>query len=191
VQADLATEQVWYNAQTYANQTLEDLDVPLAAVRMDASTDRSGIAIVAKHIPLLERTRGRQPQFTQAETELAEMILTVAGNSYPEASSLAAVGTDLDYAVTWPTPRFPLPTPERDLQDKWEMDEGIKSLIDVVAERNGQTAEQAKEHIERVAEDNKWLATILPPPPAPDPATVDDTTNLQAEAKAETQAEGE
>jgi hypothetical protein len=168
VQAELATEQVWYNATTYANTTLEELEVPLVAVHNDASTDLSGIAVVAKHIPLLDRTRERQPLFTSAEADLASMVLMVAGSAYGQAA-LTAAAAKSDLEILWPTPRFPLPTPERDAQDKWELDEGAKSLVDVVAERKGLTDVQAREVIERVAEDNRWLATVLPPPQPAEP----------------------
>lgn len=170
VQAALAVDHVWFDITTYANQTLEDLDVPVAAIRADASQHLSGIAIVAKHLPLLERARARQPRFTVAETDLARTVLTVA--------SLIAPGAKFDLNVTWPTPKFALPSPDQDSQDTWMLDNGVKSLVDVVAERGGFTTDQAKEQIVRVAADNEWLATVLVPPvPLPGlPGTVSGLT---------------
>jgi hypothetical protein len=156
VQAALAVDHVWYNITTYANQVLEDLDVPVAAIRADTSQHLSGVAIVAKQLPLLDRLRGRQPRFTVAEVDLARMVLTVAG--------LIAPGREIELGVTWPTPKFALPSPEQDSQDTWMLDNGVKSLVDVVAERGGFTTDQAKEQIVRIAADNTWLATVLVPP---------------------------
>jgi hypothetical protein len=185
VQADLAIEAVWFNAQAYTNNTFEDLDVPLVAVRIDASTDLSGIAIVGKHMPLIERARERQPVFAIAEKDLAAMVLHVAGAAYNEPA-LTAASVDVDMELLWPAPRFPLPTPERDLEDKWEMDEGAKSLIDVVAEREGCTHEEAWEVIVRVQEDNAKLATILQPPAMQQVQQQVQADQMQLEAQANT-----
>lgn len=163
VQGQLATDHVWYNITTYQNSVLEELDVPLPAIRADLSQNLSGIAIVAKHLPLLERARMRQSRFTSAETDLARTVLQVAGAGYGiPALTQAAVDTEL--VVTWPAPKFALPSSDQDLQDTWMLDQGVKSLVDVVAERGGFTNDQAKEQIERVADDNRWLATVLNPP---------------------------
>lgn len=167
VQATLEVESVWENASRYANLTLEELDVPLVAVHSDVSTDLSGIAIVAKHIPLLERTLERQPLFAVAECELASMVLMVGGMSYaaddPDGA-LATASEECALELTWPPPTMPLPTPERDAADKFEMDEGISSLVGVVAKRHGFTIEQSKEAILEVIEQNKWLKSVMPPP---------------------------
>ena len=174
VQPQLNTELIWLNINNYANMVLEELEVPLVAVHSDAATDLSGIAIVAKHLPLLDRARSRQPDFAVAETDLAAVILTAAGNYYAGdpaggptfAGALLDAGGAPELSLLWPEPRMPLPTPERDLQDKFELDEGIKSLVEVVAERDGSTHDEAKDHIERVIKDNQWLASIMPRPPA-------------------------
>jgi hypothetical protein len=163
VQAQLATVEVWENATRYANATLEDLDVPLVAIHSDASTDLSGIAIVAKHVPLLERTKERQPLFAIAETDLASVVLVASGNYYGQPQ-LALAGEKVELDLVWPAPRFPLPTPERDLADTWELDAGVKSLVDVVAERQGITHPAAKDTILRVIEDNAWLKSVMPEP---------------------------
>lgn len=174
VQAQLAVEQVWGNIKAYVDTTVEELDVPLTAVRMDASTDLSGVAIVAKQLPLLQRTKQRQCEpFGKHEADLAEMVLTVYGNYYDDAAILAAAA-DPKLALIWPEPSFPLPTPERDVEDQADLDSGRKSLVQIVAERNGTTTEQAKEHLERVLDDAKWYADLLKskgmaPEPTPEP----------------------
>src|SRR5262249_31627545 len=145
---------------------------------MDASTDLSGIAIVAKHLPLLQRTKARQPQFTRAEDDLKTMVLTVAGNFYPDPALLAAA--DAELAVVWPSPKFPLPTPARDAAEAADTEAGRKSTVQVTAERNGMTDDQAKEHLGRVLDDNRWYADLLkakgltsPDPLAPPPVDPD------------------
>ena len=80
-----------------------------------------------------------------------------------------------------------MPTPERDLEDQADLEGGRKSLVQIVAERNGTTADQAKEPLERVLEDNQWYADLLkskglttpdpivePPKNPRDPAAPDD-----------------
>lgn len=184
VQATLAVEQVWGNIKAYADATIEELDVPLVAVRMDAATDLSGVAIVAKQLPLLQRTKQRQQDpFTQHETDLAGMVLTVYGTYYGEPA-IAAAGKDPRLTLIWPEPSFPLPTPERDAEDQADLEAGRKSLVQIVAERNGVTAEQAKQHLERVIDDNVWYADLLkrkgvapePEPPSQLPANPGEQT---------------
>jgi hypothetical protein len=174
VQPQLSVDHAWFDIEKYANSTLEELDVPLVAVRDYASTDLSGIAIVARSIPLLSRTKGRQVPFIAYETALARLILSVAGNYYGEESLAAAAAASL--SVTFPTPRFPLPTPERDAEDQFEVENHIKSLLMVIQERKGMTRDQAIEHVEQVKEDDDLLTQLYPEPTfaAPDP-------NAQAE----------
>ncbi len=163
IQPDLAVQDVWEDATKYVNTTLEDLDVPLIAVHVDATAEISGIAVVAKHLPLLERTKERQPLFAIAEKGLASVTLMVAGMAYGKAE-LAAAAAEVDLELGWPTPAMPMPTPERDIADAWSMDQGEKSLVGVVAARAGMTLDQAKDAILAVIEENKWLKSVMPPP---------------------------
>jgi len=171
VQGRLAVDDVWSNIMRYANTTLEELDVPLVAVRDDASTDLSGVAVVAKQLPMLSRTRSRQAPATETEERVAGMTLTAAGNFYGEPRLLKA-GMQPKLNCLWPEPKMPLPTPERDAEDAADVESGRKSVVRIVAERNGVTLEQAREILEQVIDENAWYADLLkkkgvaPPEPA-------------------------
>lgn len=184
VQYQLPVEQVWLDIRNYADTTLEELDVPLTVVHDMQSVEVSGVALAIKRIPLTDRVRARQPAFTKYELDLVRTILTAAGNFYSQAAidwedpgmqmetaisgeALLSVAEAPKAEILWPEPQFSFPTPERDAQDEWEMQTGLKSLIDVAAQRYGSTREQAIERIEQVVKDNELLATILPPPPEP------------------------
>lgn len=180
VQPELNVETIWYNARTYVNQTLQELDVPLVATIEDASVEASGIAIVAKHVPLLQRTKARQPQFTVAEADLAAMVLAVAGNFYSEPQ-LTAAALDPTLAVIWPEPKFPLPTPERDAEDLADLEAGRKSVVQVTAERFGLNKDQAWDQLLQVLDENERYADELkkrgltsPDPLAPPTTTTTD-----------------
>lgn len=160
VQTDMRVQEVWMNIMNYANCTLEELDVPLVAIREDASTDLSGIAIVAKHLPLLARTKARQVPFGLYETKLATLALNVCGTFY-SIPQLAAAGTAPSLLTNFPPPSFPLPTPERDAADLFELEQGWTSELMIVQKRYGMTREQALDHLKQVAKDRKQTATIF------------------------------
>jgi hypothetical protein len=169
LQATLGVQEAWYDLRAYSDQTLEELDVPLTTVRTDSSTDLSGIAIVAKTLPLLNRTRNRQPQFTEAETDLAGKALAVGGVWYRQAT-LTAAARDPRLMLVWPEPSFPLPTPERDAGDEFELAQGLADPIEVLAKRRGLTIDQAEELARQIAR-RRQLWTDLFTPAAPAVAT--------------------
>lgn len=191
VQAQLKAEEVWGDIKSYADSTIEELDVPLVAIRMDSSTDLSGVAIVGKMLPLLQRTKQRQADpFTQHESDVASLVLMVHGAYYSDARTLAA-GSDPNLDLVWPEPAFPLPTPERDAEDQADIDAGRKSLAQVVAERNGMTMDQAWDHLDRVLEDQKRYGEMLkakgmtPPEPAAAPINSTETPATMAGSEVE------
>jgi hypothetical protein len=163
LQAGMNVEHVWANILNYANNTLEEMDVPITAVRLDASTDLSGVAIMAKQLPLMRRTNARRQPFGKTEADLARVVLTAAGNFYEDKTLLAAArepGTDL----TWPDSAFPVLSRERDEATVFELDNHLKSLIMVYAERNGCTREQAIDGLKQIRDDNDLVRKLLPPP---------------------------
>lgn len=142
LQAQLGVEQAWYDVRALADATLEELGLPLTAVRSDAATDLSGVAILAKTLPLEKRTRKRQAQLVEVEQELARLALLVAGRWYKRAALEAAASREL--VVTWPEASFPLPTAERDASDDWELARGLTDPIELLARRKGITLAQAE-----------------------------------------------
>lgn len=191
-QAMLGVEQGWLNCKTYADQTLEELDVPLTIVRQDATTDLSGVAIVAKQMPLIERTRARQPQFSETETELAATLLAVDGLYHGNAAHIAAAA-DPQLMVLWPEPRIPIPTPERNEADSWELEKGLADPLEVLARRRGLTLEQAEELARQIAERtatwNTLMGDVIAPPANPN-APQDQPPNAQPNPTADVQSTG-
>jgi hypothetical protein len=185
VQGQLAVQDVWFNAITYANSTLEELDIPLVAVRADLSTEPSGISIVARHMPLFNRTRQRQVPFSRTEAEIAAVVLAVGGYASGDLI-LAVTAREARLATVWPEPSFPLPSVERSAEDEKDLQAGYKSQVQIAAERNGSTRDQAKEHLAQVLEDNQWYAELLAEKglTQPDPVTAAaDANQTQAQTQ--------
>lgn len=159
-QPTVNTEAGWADVRQYADSLLEEMDVPLTAVRDGNPVEMSGVALQTKLRPLLERVRQRQLPFARYEQDLARVILTAAGNYYKIGPLLDA--SDAELTLVWPEPTFGDPSPERDGADDWELSHGIKSLVDVVAERRGVTREKALEIIEQVHDDNEALEEFFP-----------------------------
>lgn len=168
LQAELAVEQTWYDVEKFMGQLAEAIDLPPSALRLDYSDAPSGISIVIRSAPLLTRARQRRPIFQWCETELAQVICRVYGAYYDEPG-LVDASKALRMLLSWPEPRIPIPGPERDETDTWELQLGSKSRVDVIRERYGLTREQAIDHLKQVAKDETEATAILPkpePPPA-------------------------
>jgi hypothetical protein len=79
-------------------------------------------------------------------------------------AAAAARAPGLDLLLSWPEPRIPIPGPERDQSDAWEIGLGVKSRLAVAEERYGLTRAQALEHLKQVADDEREARAILPEP---------------------------
>ncbi len=180
LQAALGVEQVWADIREYMGQLAEAVDLPPSALRLDYSDAPSGLSIIIRAAPLLTRARQRRPIFVWAETDLARTICTCVGNHYGQPELVAAAKT-LRVLLSWPEPRIPIPGPERDQGDTWELQIGSKSRVQVIEERYGLTRDQAIDPLKQVAEDEKQADVIMPPPAPIDPATgqpvADDATD--------------
>lgn len=172
LQAELAIEAIWQDARNTLDQVAEACNLPPTALRLDYADAPSGVSIVARAFPLLERARQRRPIYQRAESDLARTIGAVTaartGNAALEAASKKA-----RVLLAWPEPRVPIPGPDRDESDAWEVNLGIKSRLQVIEERYGLTREQAEDHLEQVAEDERTAAAILPKPEPPAPLSED------------------
>ena len=183
LQAELAIEGIWLDLEKYIKQVATAVDLPYTALELDYQDASSGIALIIKASPLLTRARQRRPIYQLAEMCLARKILTCAGNHYGTAG-LAEQARKLELLLSWAEPRIPIPGPDRDQSDEWEMQVGIKSRVTVCMERYGLTREQAIEHIKQVAQDEEDAKAILPQeltPPASEtmPSEEQDARNLE------------
>src|SRR5208282_2415932 len=135
--------------------------LPYTALELDYQDATSGIALIIKSAPLLTRARQRRPIYQLAEMCLARKILTAAGNHYRQADLVSQAKT-LELLLAWSEPRIPIPGPDRDQSDEWEMPVFIKSRVTVCMERYGLTRDQAVEHIKQVTEDETEAQEIGP-----------------------------
>lgn len=162
LQAQLAIEAIWHDIQQTAAQVAEAVDLPSGALRLEYNDAASGVSIVIKNWPLLARARQRRPIYQWAETELARTICRCYGAYYGDAA-IAAAAVDLDLVLSWPEPRIPIPGPERDQCDDYELMRGTKSRVMIVQERYGLGRDQAIQHCRQVAEDEAAIAGFAPP----------------------------
>ena len=114
-----------------------------------------------KSAPLLTRARQRRPIYQLAELALARTICTAVGNHHGHAE-LVNSASDLEVLLAWAEPRIPIPGPDRDQSDEWEMQVGIKSRINVCMERYGLNHDQAVQRLEEVAKDEEIAKQVLP-----------------------------
>ncbi len=161
LQAQLAIESIWVDLEKFMKQVATAVNLPYTALELEYSDAPSGISLIIKAAPLLTRARQRRPIYQLAEMCLARKILTAAGNHYGQVD-LVSQAKQLQLLLAWAEPRIPIPGPDRDQSDEWEMQVGIKSRITVCMERYGLTRNQAVEHIKQVTEDEEEVKQILP-----------------------------
>ncbi len=161
LQAQLAIEAIWLDLEKYIKQVATAVNLPYSALELQYDDAPSGISLIIKSAPLLTRARQRRPIYQLAEMCLARKVLTAAGNHYGHAG-LVGQAKQLELILAWAEPRIPIPGPDRDQADEWEMQVGIKSRIAVCMERYGLNRDQAVEHIKQVAEDEEQVKQLLP-----------------------------
>lgn len=163
LQAQLAIEDVWQDVRHTLDQAAEACDLPPGSLRLDYADAPSGFSIVARNFPLYDRAKQRRSIYQRAECELVRVIAAVHAARTGQAQ-IAAAARSATILLSWPEPRIPVPGPDRDETDAWEINLGITSRLQVIQRRYGLTREQAIEHLKRVAEDEATAREILPDP---------------------------
>lgn len=166
-QPKLEVESIWLHIENTLNEALEGLDIPLRVSIQATSQPESGVALIIRRTPLLDRWRERQDLFKNFEQNLWRMSARVATISLDQPELVGASTIDqaleiidsLEVECDFPEASFPIPSQEKDLSDTWEMEQGIKSRVMVVMERTGRTRPQAIEFIRQVAEDEAAIAS--------------------------------
>ena len=164
-------------------QVATAVNLPYSALELQYDDAPSGISLIIKSAPLLTRARQRRPVYQLAEIALARKILTACGNHYGHADLLEQA-KQLDLLLAWAEPRIPIPGPDRDQSDEWEMQVGIKSRINVCMERYGLNHDQAVQRLKEVAEDEETAKAVLPQeltPPASETMPSEEQDQRQAE----------
>lgn len=161
LQASIDVQGAWEDLHAYADMVLEAARVPRSAVRMEQTGVASGISLMVEQAPLLTRARRRQLPFSIYEEGLARTILACAGAYYGRPAP--AAGADAGHlALAWPMPTIPVPTDDWLNLQLMREQAGLTSKIMITMEDYGVGREQAIGILERVAEDNELLATLMP-----------------------------
>lgn len=166
VQATVETAQTWVDCESIIANGLDMAGVPKSAVRMEQTGTASGIAIVAEQMPLITRAKQRQPLAARWEQDLARVILKVGGAWYRRPDLYDAAKT-IALTLSWPQVSIPLPGPDQDNADAWEIDQGIASKIDVLMRRRGISRDEAIETLRRVEQDNALIDSMITLPAEP------------------------
>lgn len=183
-QPKLETESVWLHIENVINEALVGLDIPIRVEVQSTSQPESGIALIIRRQPLVDKWKERQELFKWFERYLWRTACRVAVASLNDPSLVGASSMDeadeiidqLEVEADFPENSFPIPSQEKDMSDDWELEHGMKSRIQIVQERFGKTRAQAIEHIKQVAEDEKEIGTVgTIPAPQPGLKVVGDT----------------
>ncbi len=161
LQAQLAIESIWVDLEKYMKQVANAAQLPYIQLELEYGDAPSGISLVIKEWPLLNRAKMRRRIYQMAETTLARTILTCFGNFYGQ-EKYAAAAKKLQLVLAWAEAPIPVPGDDRDKADEWELTVGIKSRVQVVMQRYGLNEDQAFEHCKKVAEQEQKLKAILP-----------------------------
>jgi hypothetical protein len=190
LQAQLAIEGEWLDLEKYMKQVATAVNLPYSALELQYDDAPSGISLIIKSAPLLTRARQRRPIYQLAELALAKCILIASGNHYGHIELVSSAKT-IELILAWAEPRIPIPGPDRDQSDEWEMQVGIKSRIHVCMERYGLNHDQAIERLKQVADDEEIAKSVLPQeltPPASETMPSEEQ-DQRAEDKAQSQAD--
>lgn len=185
--ANLHITEIWEHVRSTVGEVTQGLGIPLAVSKADSGAVASGVAQLIEADPLIRQTRNRRPAWECYEEQLAKTILNVAGHYYDRPDLLQAA-LDLVLLLTWPEP-LDVMGMEKDEADARDIEAGRASRLMVLQKRLGISREQAIAHLKQVAEDEKAVAAILPPPPAP-PAPNPDDPNQPDDPAAELDSEG-
>ena len=144
LQAQLAIESIWVDLEKYMKQVATAVNLPYTALELQYDDAAVGHRADHQVRSPLTRARQRRPIYQLAELCLARKILTACGNHYGHAD-LVEQAKQLELLLAWAEPRIPIPGPDRDQSDEWEMQVGIKSRVTVCMERYGLSRDQALE----------------------------------------------
>jgi Phage portal protein, SPP1 Gp6-like len=165
LQADPSfVEADWQDTQSFIDHTLEMHGVPPSVIRMTQDSVRSGVAIVAEQLPVIQWAKSRQKPFGYYEEDLARLVLKIGashlGRQQDEeyrvtAADLEAVSMHPGLVLKWPNMYPRIPGEDQDRADEFELEKKLISKTMLLMERKNLTREEAEEMLEEIAEDLK------------------------------------
>lgn len=189
VQPQLNIEEIWLGVSKTATQIFANLDVPITSSWDNTQSPTSGLQVIAQDAPYMEYLMHRQLPTKSTESELAKVVLTVAGNHYQSPILLAAAEqTEID--LEFPAPVTLVPTPERNQDIQWKIEWGLMSQIEAIMQQRGVTRDQAEKIAAQVAQDRALIESLQQgntpptamPPTGGDPNATDGQTPPDATA---------
>ena len=165
LQADSGfVEAGWQDIQSFIDHTLEMNGVPPSVIRMTQDSVRSGVAIVAEQLPLMQWAKKRQKPFAYYEEELIRVVLHVAEMHLgrQEVEEYQATSRDLQVVaehpglvLKWPSLYPRIPGQDQDQADEFRLEHRLVSRTMLLMEREDLSREEAEERLEEIAEDLK------------------------------------
>ena len=110
LQAQLAIESIWVDLEKYMKQTANAVNLPYVQLELEYGDAPSGISLIIKEWPLLNRAKMRRRIYQMAERELAQVILTCYG-SYHGDQGLVTAAKKLTCCWRGPSRISPCPAP--------------------------------------------------------------------------------
>jgi len=162
LQANLDIAGAWQHIENSLYTTLDALEIPRSAFRMDQPAAVSGAASIAEQVPLIEYAEERREPFRKYETDLARVCFAVSGSFYGDAAH-SALADDLSLMLAWPLARNPIPSIESIQTDDAEIQAGYSSRVMKIMERFGLSRDMAIERIKQIAIDKAEADEIDPP----------------------------
>lgn len=163
LQADAGfVEAGWQDIQSFVDHTLEMNGVPPSVIRMTQDSVRSGVAIVAEQLPLMQWAKKRQKPFEYYEEELVRVVLKIGARHLGRqdddeyqttAGDLQIVAEHPGLVLKWPNLYPRIPGQEQDQADDFRLEKKLVSRTMLLMEREGLTREEAETRLEEIAED--------------------------------------
>lgn len=150
-------EADWADLDKFINHTLDMLGVPEAMIRMVQSDAKSGLAIQAEQMPIVQWVEGRRGDWQDYEEDAARTCLIVAESHLrehgyaAEAANIQGTLQDWEFSLRWPSLYQQLPGPDKDRADDWRLQKGIADIVTILKEREGWTEEECFEYLEQLA----------------------------------------
>ena len=157
-------EAHWQDTQSMIDHTLEMNGVPPSVIRMTQDSVKSGVAIVAEQLPLIQWANKRKRAFGYYEDELARLVLKVGSKHLGSqeddeyratAAGLEMVSRNPGLVLKWPNMYPRIPGEDTDRADDFRLEKKLTSKTMLLMERECLTREEAEERLDEIAKDLK------------------------------------